>query len=98
MTISPKAVEAALDAFNGCKSSNDLHAMEAAIVAAITTDERFHPEWTLSHSHNEVLKDMRKHRRPLRQEEECNPATCSNGKCRATGECVEEKRPTKPVN
>lgn len=23
----------------------------------------------------------------------CNPATCTNGKCNATGECVEAMRP-----
>jgi hypothetical protein len=38
MTFSPKAIEAALDAFNGCKSSNDIDAMQAAFSAALAVD------------------------------------------------------------
>lgn len=38
MTLSPRAIEAALDAFNGCKSSNDIDAMQAALSAALAVD------------------------------------------------------------
>lgn len=27
----------------------------------------------------------------------CNPATCPNGKCNATGECIEKQRPSLPL-
>ena len=38
MTFSPRAIEAALDAFNGCKSSNDIDAMQDALSAALAVD------------------------------------------------------------